>query len=274
MSKPHHSLIGIGIFTSLLIGGVAISFLHTYLHNLEGFIVLIAGTLGAIFISYPFNSLQVAIVVAFNTYRSRVPSAQEIVDSLLQLSMQSRMEGVLALETDGERVSVLFLKRALTMLVDGFNADELREALHVEIHFFQKRRIMHERVFRQFAKLIIAFGFLGGLVGLAGLSQSFDLINLSHNILIIIAPLVTGVTVAYFLFIPIAENIHAKTQEELLIHKLIAEGVILIAQEYNILKLQTRLQSFITPRDRDIQHMSVKEIRDRYEDIKNSRLDR
>ena len=273
MSKPHHSLIGIGIFTSLLIGGVAISFLHTYLHNLEGFIVLIAGTLGAIFISYPFNSLQVAIVVAFNTYRSRVPSAQEIVDSLLQLSMQSRMEGVLALETDGEHASVLFLKRALTMLVDGFNADELQEALQTEINFFQKRRAMHERVFRQFAKLVIAFGFLGGLVGLAGLSQSFDLIKLSHNILIIIAPLITGVTVAYFLFIPIAENIHAKTQEELLIHKLIAEGVILIAQECNILKLQTRLQSFITPRDRDIQHMSVKEIRDRYEDIKNSRLD-
>ena len=81
-----------------------------------------------------------------------------------------------------------------------------------------------------------------------------------------------GILVAYFVCIPIAENIHARTQEELLVHKLIAEGVSLIGQEYNTMCLQTRLQSFITPHERDIKNMSIKEIRDKYEELKNSRM--
>jgi hypothetical protein len=54
----------------------------------------------------------------------------------------------------------------------------------------------------------------------------------------------------------------------LLIHKLITEGVVLIAQEYNTIRLQTRLQSFVTPQARTLQHRSFREIRDRYEELK------
>jgi flagellar motor component MotA len=73
------------------------------------------------------------------------------------------MEGILALKEDGEPASVLFLKRALSMLVDGFIGNELREALQTEIHFFQKCRAMHERVFRHLGKLALVFGIAGGI---------------------------------------------------------------------------------------------------------------
>ncbi|MFI5281234.1 MAG: flagellar motor protein MotA, partial [Gemmatimonadales bacterium] len=81
-----------------------------------------------------------------------------------------------------------------------------------------------------------------------------------------------GIVLAYFLFIPIAENIHAKTQDELLILKLITEGVTLIAQEYNTIRLQTRLQSFVTPHARNAQDKSFKDIRVRFEKLRASRL--
>ncbi len=275
MKTFNHSIIGIVICTLLLMGSMMIGDGRTLMFNLEGFVVVIAGTLGAVFISYPFNVLRVATRVAINSYKIKVPSAKEIVDSLLHLSMLSKIDGLLALEQNEERASVLFLKRALSMLVDGFNVDELRDALYTEIHFFQQRRSLQERVFRHMAILAPAFGVAGGVIGLVGMLAGIgDTGVILRTIPVALTSTLYGILVAYFICIPIAENIHARTQEELLIHKLIAEGVALIGQEYNTMRLQTRLQSFITPFERDIQNMSIKEIRDKYEELKNARLDR
>lgn len=275
MKSFNHSLIGIVVCTLLLIGCMLIGDGRTLMFNLEGLIVVIAGTLGAVFISYPINVLRVATRVAINSYKTKVPSAKEIVDSLLHLSLLSKIDGLLALEQNEERASVLFLKRALSMLVDGFNVDELRDALYTEIHFFQQRRSLQERVFRHMAILAPAFGVAGGVIGLVGMLAGIgDTGVILRTIPVALTSTLYGILVAYFICIPIAENIHARTQEELLIHKLIAEGVTLIAQEYNTMRLQTRLQSFITPHERDIQNLSIKDIRDKYEELKNSRLEK
>lgn len=275
MNSKHHSIIGIVICTLLLIGSMVIGDGRTLMFNLEGLVVVIAGTLGATFISYPANTLRVAMRVAINSYKTKVPSAKEIVDSLLHLSLLSKIDGLLALEEGEERASVLFLKRALSMLVDGFSVDELRDALYTEIHFFQQRRSLQERVFRHMAILAPAFGVAGGVIGLVGMLAGIgDTGVILRTIPVALTSTLYGIILAYFVCIPIAENIHARTQEELLIHKLIAEGVSLIGQEYNTMRLQTRLQSFITPHERDIQNMSIKEIRDKYEELKNSRLEK
>ena len=275
MNSKHHSIIGIVICTLLLIGSMVIGDGRTLMLNLEGLVVVIAGTLGATFISYSSNTLRVAVRVAINSYKTKVPSAKEIVDSLLHLSLLSKIDGLLALEEGEERSSVLFLKRALSMLVDGFSVDELRDALYTEIHFFQQRRSLQERVFRHMAILAPAFGVAGGVIGLVGMLAGIgDTGVILRTIPVALTSTLYGIILAYFICIPIAENIHARTQEELLIHKLIAEGVSLIGQEYNTMRLQTRLQSFITPHERDIQNMSIKEIRDKYEELKNSRLER
>ncbi len=273
--NKNHSIIGIVLCSLLLLGSMVIGDGRTLMFNLEGLVVVIAGTLGATFISYPYHALRVALRVAVNSYRTRVPTAKEIVDSLLHLSMLSKIDGLLALEDGGDRASVLFLRRALSMLVDGFSVDELRDTLYTEIHFFQQRRALQERVFRHMAILAPAFGVAGGVIGLVGMLAGIgDTGVILRTIPVALTSTLYGIILAYFVCIPIAENIHSRTQEELLIHKLIAEGVTLIGQEYNTMRLQTRLQSFITPHERDIQNMSIKEIRERYEELKNSRLDR
>ncbi|RYY77169.1 MAG: flagellar motor protein MotA [Gammaproteobacteria bacterium] len=269
MNPKFISLLGIAICLLLFVVGIFIGHGQTLLLNLESWLIVIAGTLAAAFLSYPYNSLWVSLRVAINSYVSQTPTAREIVSSLLQLSMLSKMDGLLALEEGGERASVLFLKRALSILVDGFSVDELRDVLYTEISFFQQRRAIQARVFRHMAILAPAFGLIGSIVNVA--TQT----SVGHTGFvfdaIVLAPILYGIIFSAFVFLPVSENIHAKTQEELLIHKLIAEGVILIAQEYNTVRLQTRLQSFITPYERDAQHLSVKEIRDRYEEFKNSR---
>lgn len=271
--KTHtHSLWGIALCTILLFSTFFISDGRTMMLNTEGLLVVVGGTIGAMFISYPKKSLVAAFKVAVNSYQSAVPTGEEIVDSLLDLSIKSRLDGLLALEKDGERTSVLFLERALSMLVDGFSLEELRDALHTEISFFQQRRAQHERVFRHMALLAPAFGVAGGVVGLVGMLGGIsDSAVVLHTIPVALTSTLYGILLAYLLCIPVAENIHAKTQEELLILKLITDGVALIGQEYNTIRLQTRLQAFVTPQQRNIQHKSFSEIRNRYEEMRLSR---
>ena len=58
------------------------------------------------------------------------------------------------------------LKRALGMLVDGYSADEIRDILYTEMHYFRQRRAQHERFFRHVARLAPAFGVAGSVIGL------------------------------------------------------------------------------------------------------------
>ena len=46
--------------------------------------------------------------------------------------------------------------------------------------------------------------------------------------------------------------------------RLVIEGVTLIASEYNTLKLQTKLESFLTPSVRETQHRSLEDIKAHY----------
>jgi chemotaxis protein MotA len=274
MKSSSHSIVGIVLCSLLLIGSTLIGDGRLLMFNLVGFVVVLAGTLGATFISYTKNEIIVAIKVARNTYRSNTPSEREIVSSLLDLSLKAKLDGLLALEKEADQVSVLFLKRALSMLVDGFRADDIKDALYTEIHFFQLRRALHERLFRHMALLAPAFGVAGGVIGLVGMLDGIgDTGVVLRTIPIALTSTLYGIVLAYFLLIPLAENIHGRTQDELLILKLIAEGVMLIEQEYNTVRLQTRLEAFITPRQRDIHYKSFQEIRDRYQQLKRARLD-
>ena len=274
--KPHpHSWFGIAFFTLIFYTCLILcSFWvgagdHPMLY-LVGVVTVLAGTLGATFASYPTAEIFTALKVAANSYRTQPPTKKEIVDALINLSLKSRVDGLLALEGEEERVSVQFLRRALSMLVDGFTVNELCEMLDNETYFFQQRRAQHERIFRHLARLALASGIAGSIVVLIGiLANSGDNPMILGAIPVALTSLLLGIILANFLFIPVAENICTKTHEELLIFKLVTEGITLISRDYNTLRLQTALESFVSPHGRNIQHKSFKEIHDEYETFRH-----
>lgn len=273
MKSHSHSWLGIGFlaglfFTCLFFGSLWIAAGDRAAAYLAILATVLAGTLGAAFISYPIGEIATAIKVAVNSYRTPPPTKKEIVDALLNLSQKSRADGLLALEGQEERVGILFLRRALSLLVDGFTTDELHNALNDETHFFQQRRTQHERIFRNLAKQALASGIAAGGGVMAGMLALGGAI--AGALPAALGSLFLGIVLAKFLLDPVAENIHSKTQEELLILKLVTEGITLISQGYNTLRLQTHLESFVAPQVRNIHHKGFKEIRDQYEQFEQA----
>ena len=253
-------VICIAIFTSsFLLGDNSSLFLNSF-----ALIVVTSGTLGALFLSYSARDIWSSLHVAHNAYTTATPTADEIVDTLMDLSVRSRRKGVLALEDLEEQTSISFLKRALGMLVDNYKAEEIRDILYTEMYYFKQRRTQHERLFRHAARLAPAFGVAGSVIGLiAMLSGIGDPQVILKTIPIALTSTLYGIVLGNFILTPIAENIHSKTTQELMLQKLVNDGVLAINGEQNTLRLATKLESFLTPAARPKNQDSFDEIRSR-----------
>lgn len=233
--------------------------------NAIAFVIVVSGTLGATFLSYPASDVRTAFVVARNSYIRMPPSDHEVIDLMLDIAVRSRQQGLSALEQIEEQTTVSFLRSALGMLVDGYKANEVRDILATEMHYFRQRRARHEKLFRYMAQLAPAFGVAGSVVGLIGMLAGIgDPDVILSSIPIALTSTLYGILLGNLVLTPIAENISAKTAKELMLQTLISDGVLAILQERNTIKLARKLESFLTPARRHEPTRSLLEIRERY----------
>lgn len=240
--------------------------------NLEAFMVVVSGTFGAALLSYPFDSLKTAYFVARGAYLSRDTDPDEVIQVLLDTAIRSRLDGLTALEKAGEQTTVHFLSNALNMLADNYPEDQMRDILLTEIHFFRSRRQLQERVFRTMAAYAPAFGLAGSVIGLIGLLIGLgDTGEVLRYIPIALISTLYGILFGTFVLSPIAENIRGKTEREVLVQRLIIEGVCAIKTEANPHVLEKKLSSFLTPAARKGTQATFSEMRKKYVRIAQQR---
>lgn len=259
---------GVVLFTGIYAVMFVFSENAALMVNGIGFCVVLSGTLGAVFLSYPASDIRAALIVARNAYTGKMITPEKIIAILRELAIRTRSDGLLALENFGEHTTIGFLKRALTLLVDGFKDDELHDILHTEMFYFKQRRIQHERVFRHAARLAPAFGVAGSVIGLVSMLAGIgDPEVILKSIPIALTSTLYGIVLSNFLLTPIAESIRSKTERELLLQKLVTDGVITIRLEPNPIRLATKLESFLTPSARHNENRSVDDLRDRIREL-------
>ncbi len=244
--------------------------------NIVSFLVVSSGTIGAAFLSFPFERIKNAYRVALNSYKKdAISSPDHIVNILLDISVRSRSNGILSLEKLEKTTQIIFLKNGLGLLVDGYREDEIRSILHNEIYYFKLRRQHSERVFRTMALLAPGFGVAGSIIGLIGMLYGVgDTGVILKTIPVALTSTLYGIVFSYYILVPIAENIYSKTQQELYLQSIITDGIIEIGQEQNLYKLEKRLSSFLTPSARAGKEESLQELRKRYMLMKTEQKER
>ena len=145
------NMIGL-LFTILitLIGFIIAGNIGMYF-NLSGFLIVIGGSLGCALISYRLERLSVVYQVILSSYRHRPKQPREIVEILIDLAVKTRFSGILSLQEDERETSILFLRGALGLLVDGRQPSEVQDILNSEMYFFKLRRDDAERIIRTIA---------------------------------------------------------------------------------------------------------------------------
>ncbi len=233
--------------------------------NLSGLLIVLGGTFGATLISYNTNRLRIVYKVLVGSYQTNHVKVDDIVEVLVDLSVKSKMHGLLSLQEDEEESTVLFMRRALGLLVDGYSLPQIRDFLNSEMYFFKLRREESERVLRTMAEICPSFGLVGSVVGLIGMLAGVgDTSVILATVPIALTSTLYGIVLANFFLSPFAANIKERTNKELKLQKIIMEGVVAIGSELHPRALETKLKSFLTPSQRRGRIVSIERIRSKF----------
>ncbi|MCP3890918.1 MAG: flagellar motor protein MotA [Desulfobulbaceae bacterium] len=259
------NLTGLILFSGLFVIGFLIHGNLSLYFNISGLLIVCGGTISATLISFRFDQLKIVTKVLSSSYRKPIKKETEIINILIDLSIRSRIEGILSLQNQENETTILFLRRALGCLVDGYEIDQIRDILNTEMYFFRLRREDSERVLRAIADYFPAFGIIGSVVGLITMLGGLgDTTVILKAIPIALTSTLYGLIFANFFFLPFAAVIKERTNQELLLQKIIMEGVIAISSEMNSVILKTKLESFLTPSERGAELVSYTKIRERF----------
>jgi chemotaxis protein MotA len=259
------NLIGLIITVGLFIVGFVINGNMSLYFNLSGLLVVVGGTFAAALVSFKTDQLVNVVRVLISTYRKPITKETEIINVLIDLSIRSRMEGILTLQNHENETTILFLRRALGCLVDGYKIEQIRDILNTEMYFFRLRREDSERVIRAIADYFPAFGLVGSIVGLIAMIGGIgDTAVILSSIPVALTATLYGLMFCNFFCLPFAASVRERTNQELLLQKIIMEGVIAISSELNPIILKTKLESFLTPSARETQLVSYAKLKERF----------
>ncbi len=259
------NFIGMALCGVIFLGGFLLKGHLNFYFNIASLMIVGGGSATAALLSFQVERLKIVYKVIRASYGSRLKSEAEIVDILINLSIKSRIEGILSLQKDETETSILFLRRGLGCLVDNYDPQQIRDILNTEMYFFKMRREDSERVLRTIADFCPAFGIVGSVAGLIPMLAGIDDTSIIlKTVPLALTSILYGLIFANFFFIPFAANLRERTNQELLLQKIIMEGIIAIESELNPTVLRTKLLSFLTPSDRKADLVPLARIRERF----------
>lgn len=260
------NIFGLILCFFLFIMGFAIHGNTSLYLNLSGFIIVMGGTFGATLISYKIERLVILVKVLFASYTKEIRTPDDIVEILVDLSVKRRLKGLLSLQRDEGETTIVFLRQAIGFMVDGYSPVQIRESLNAEMYFFRLRRDESGRVLQTMAEVAPAFGLVGSVVGLIGMLAGVgDSAVIMSTVPIALTSTLYGIVLANFFFLPFAANIRERTVQELMLQKIITEGVAAIAGDLHPRMLERKLKSFLTPSARKGDLISLEKIRQKFE---------
>lgn len=246
----------------------------SFYFNVASLMIVAGGSATAALLSFQIERLRIVLRVVRASYGSQLKSEADIVDILINLAIKSRAEGILSLQQEEHETSILFLRRGLGCLVDNYEPQQIRDILNTEMYFFKLRREDSERVLRTIADFCPAFGIVGSVAGLIPMLAGIDDTGIIlKTVPLALTSILYGLIFANFFFIPFAANLRERTNQELLLQKIIMEGVLAIQSELNPTVLRTKLLSFLTPSDRKADLVPLSRIQERFHITIDDRFD-
>ena len=221
----------------------------------QSVLIVVIGSIMALFIANKMEMMtKFAKVFMIAIKPSYQPNYEELVKKLVDYATQARRDGILSLEQAAANEEDDFLKKGLSMAVDGNEPDTIRELLEIELEQMEERHKKMASIFDSWAALAGALGMIGTLVGLVAM-----LLNMSDPSAIGPAMAVALLTTLYGAMIgnvfgtPIANKLSLRNADEVLAKTMIIEGIMSIQAGDNPRTLEAKLLSFLPPSERKSQ---------------------
>ena len=248
------TVIGLFLVSVLLLGAMAMGVgIQAYV-DIPSLLITAGGSVSALLIAFKLEQIKNIIKymgVAFKPKQYNIPV---LIKGIVEYAIKARRDGILSLEQNVNQEENDFLRKGLSMAVDGSEPDSIRELLEIDMEQSLGRHNSNADIFDQWAALAGSYGMLGTLVGLVAMLVNLsDPSSIGPAMAVALITTLYGSLIANTLGTPIANILRVRAQDEALMKLLIIEGIISIQSGDNPRTLETKLLSFLPPNQRTSQ---------------------
>jgi chemotaxis protein MotA len=239
----------IGLFfigSAIMTGGGAGTFVH-----IPSLMITLGGTISATLINFNLSQITGVVKVLRNAFSGDSTDSTKLIATIVGLAEKARREGILALDSEANRLDDVFLQKGLRLVIDGTDPDLVRDIMETELAFLEERHKLGKKIFEAMGTYSPAFGMIGTLIGLVQMLRNLnDPSKIGPGMAVALLTTFYGAFLAYLLFNPIAGKLAVKSGEEILCKEVMIEGVISIQAGNNPRIIEEKLKSFVSPKVR------------------------
>jgi len=172
--------------------------------------------------------------------------ADVLIRRIVQWAHTARQESVLALENYVFMTRDPFQKAGLQLLIDGADAEKLRDTLDVQIIGFETAERQAARVWESAGGYAPTLGILGAVIGLIHVMENLsDPSKLGAGIAVAFVATIYGVGLANLVFLPLANKIKFTIARRVTEREILCDGLMGIAQGDNPRIIEARLKGYL-----------------------------
>ena len=246
-SKPDFATLGGlllaagGILGGLMIEGGKL----TDITQITALMIVLGGTIGAVMVTTPAKTLIRAGKYLGTVFFAKDEEPQQVIEEIISYATKARKNSIISLENDLEKISDPFLRKAISLSVDGTDLQELRKMMELDLDLQQRSGDAIAKVYEAAGGYAPTIGIIGAVLGLIQVMKHLENIEeVGRGIAVAFVATVYGVASANLFFLPAANKIKARLHETLHIKELMLEGVCSIVEGMNPKLIRVKLNAF------------------------------
>ncbi len=241
------SIVGLVLaLNAILVGAVLKGAGIMALVSAAAFMIVVVGTIAAIFIQTPLSVMRRALKIFPWILRPPASNAPLLITKIVEWSNTARKQGLLGLEPTIEREQDDFVKKALQLVVDGSEPESISAVMYVELNMREHADTSAAKVFEGMGIYSPTLGIIGAVLGLMAVLQNLaDPSKLGHGIAAAFTATVYGIGFANLFFLPVASKLKAIIHRQTQFREMVIDGMLCIAQGENPRSIEAKLQGYL-----------------------------
>lgn len=229
-----------------IIGGAALEGLHlNALVQPTAAMIVLGGTFGAAFIAFPMSTAIQGfkdVKLLFGGHSGN----EDLITEICGYAAKARKNGIISLEQDAQNHKDRFMKKAISLSVDGVEPKDIKELMEIELGAFEEHAKMSVEFFEAAGGYAPTIGIIGAVLGLIHvMSNLSDTSKLGGGIAVAFVATIYGLITANIICLPAATKIKHRVKEEVLRKEMIIAGIVSIQNGENPRFIDSRLRSYM-----------------------------
>jgi chemotaxis protein MotA len=169
-----------------------------------------------------------------------------LIQTVIDYATKARKGGIVSLEDELTTIRDPFLRKALTLAVDGADLQVVRSMMELDIHVGEQEMEREAKVFESAGGYAPTIGIIGAVLGLIQVMKDVsDPSKVGPGIAVAFVATIYGVGSANILFLPAAAKIKARGYWDTQRKELLLEGVTAIIEGLNPKLIRSKLEGFL-----------------------------